>query len=98
MRKKKNLSTAHIKLDTHLCKACWKCYDACQKDVFGKINILFGLHKHIIIANHDNCIGCLKCVKVCEHGAIKKQRQNDCRFLWHIIKRLSLLKKMIDSR
>ena len=72
MRKKKNLNTAHIKLDTHLCKACWKCYDACQKDVFGKINILFGLHKHIIIANPDNCIGCLKCVKVCERKAITK--------------------------
>ena len=39
MRKKKNLNTVHIKLDTHLCKACWKCYDACKKDVFGKINI-----------------------------------------------------------
>ena len=41
--RKKIKNTAHIKLDTHLCKACWKCYDACQKDVFGKINILFGL-------------------------------------------------------
>ena len=72
MRKKnKVLETAHIKADPHKCKACWACYESCPKQVFGKIDVLgLGIHKHIYVKNPANCIGCKKCVKVCQHGAI----------------------------
>ena len=38
--------------------------------VIGKVNVLFGLHKHIVIQNPEACIGCKKCVKTCQYGAI----------------------------
>ena len=69
-RKNRNLSTAHITADPHKCEACWACYEACPKQVFGKVNVLFGLHKHIVIQNPEACIGCKKCVKTCQYGAI----------------------------
>ena len=68
--KKKAKKTAYIAVDSHHCQACWECYDACPKQVFGKINVLWGLHKHIIIERPKACIGCKKCVKICQFGAI----------------------------
>lgn len=60
--------TKYLRFDSGKCRACWKCLDVCPKDAFGKINIL--IHKHIKIVRRDHCIGCLKCVKTCSHGAI----------------------------
>jgi|WetSurMetagenome_2_1015567.scaffolds.fasta_scaffold887940_1 NAD-dependent dihydropyrimidine dehydrogenase PreA subunit len=60
--------TEYICFDSGKCEACWKCLEACPKDVFGKINIL--IHKHAKIVNRDNCTGCLKCIKACNHRAI----------------------------
>lgn len=60
--------TAHIILDRQICQACWKCVDNCPKKVFGKVNLPF--HKHAIVVNPDDCIGCKKCVKGCECGAL----------------------------
>lgn len=60
--------TAHITIDLHRCQACWKCVNACQKQVLGKIDLPF--HKHVKIVNAENCIGCNKCVKMCEFGAV----------------------------
>lgn len=60
--------TEYICFDSGKCKACWKCIEVCPKNVFGKINIL--IHKHIRIVRSKNCIGCLKCVNACNHGAI----------------------------
>lgn len=67
----KQFQTDYIAVDSHYCKACWECYEACPKQVFGKINVLrLGIHKHIYVKNPDDCIGCKKCVKTCKHGAI----------------------------
>ena len=60
--------TAHIQLDPHKCKACWECIEACPKQVLGKIDLPF--HKHAKIVNPEACIGCKKCVKTCQYGAI----------------------------
>jgi len=60
--------TLAIQLNTKHCKACWKCLEACPKQVFGKIDFFF--HKHAKIVKAKNCIGCLKCIKVCPHGAL----------------------------
>ena len=71
MRKKNRvLGTAYITANPHNCKSCWACLEACPKQVFGKVNEFFGLHKHIVIQNSEACIGCNKCVKVCQYGAI----------------------------
>ncbi len=61
--------TEYIRFDSGKCKACWKCLEVCQNDVFGKINIL--IHKHAKIVNHNKCTGCLKCIKACSHEAIR---------------------------
>jgi NAD-dependent dihydropyrimidine dehydrogenase PreA subunit len=61
--------TRFIELDTHLCKACWDCIDACQQDVIGKIGLPF--HRHAGIKNAANCKGCKKCVLACRAGALR---------------------------
>jgi len=63
-------TTKYIQLDTRKCKACWKCVEACDKNVFGRINLPW--HKHVVIVRCNNCTGCLKCMKTCEHNAISK--------------------------
>ena len=42
----------------------------CPKGVIGKIDVLFGLHKHARIDAAEQCNGCKKCVRVCATGAI----------------------------
>lgn len=66
--KRTHMGSELIQLDTRRCKACWKCLPACPRKVIGKVVILW--HKHARIANADACLGCLKCVKVCESGAL----------------------------
>ena len=60
--------TAYISINAHNCVACWDCFNACPKHVFGKIDFI--RHRHIRVQNADNCIGCKKCVRVCSNGAI----------------------------
>lgn len=60
---KKQIQTAYIKGNPHGCIACWKCVEACSKQVLGKVSFLW--HKHVIIRNADACIGCKKCIKIC---------------------------------
>ena len=62
------MQTEHIQLDPNLCQACWECVSNCPKQVLGKIDMPF--HKHAKIVNPDDCIGCRKCVRACQHGAI----------------------------
>ncbi len=63
-------TTKYIQLETRKCEACWKCVEACDKNVFGRINLPW--HKHAVIVRSNNCTGCLKCKKACEHNAISK--------------------------
>ena len=63
-------TTKYIQLNTRKCEACWKCVEACDKNVFGRINLPW--HKHAVIVRSNNCTGCLKCKKACEHNAISK--------------------------
>lgn len=75
-KKRGRHETAYVQLDTSKCTACFKCVEACSKNVIGKINIL--IHKHAIIRNGGECTGCGRCVKVCDAGAlsiIQKQRE-----------------------
>ncbi|WP_442786021.1 4Fe-4S dicluster domain-containing protein [Marinifilum sp. D737] len=58
----------NIQIDSKKCKACWMCIEVCPNNVLGKINILW--HKHAKIVNQANCIGCLKCLKVCGFNAV----------------------------
>ncbi len=60
--------TPTIQLNTHLCKACWACLDACPRQVLGKIDLPF--HKHARIARPEACKGCKLCVKACPNRAI----------------------------
>ncbi|MGD0854358.1 MAG: ferredoxin family protein [Dehalococcoidia bacterium] len=61
-------TTMYIRLNTHVCRACWKCVEACPRGVIGKIDLLF--HKHARINKPEECKGCLKCVKACPEQAI----------------------------
>lgn len=63
--------TDYIMLNTRWCMACWKCFDSCPENVFGKVNIL--VHKHVFINKPQACSGCLKCVSLCAHEAVTKR-------------------------
>ncbi len=68
-------------MDKEACKACGKCVAACPKHLIE----LVPLHEPkaaVLCKNHNKgaftrkeckvgCIGCMKCQKVCEHGAVK---------------------------
>ena len=62
--------TAHIQLDPHKCQACWACLLSCRRQVLRMVDLPF--HKHVKIDRPDACIGCKKCVKACQHGAISE--------------------------
>jgi 2-oxoglutarate ferredoxin oxidoreductase subunit delta len=58
--------TDFVRLNTHKCKACWKCEANCP-EVIGRVSVLW--HKHVLFNYPDRCIGCLQCVKLCPAGA-----------------------------
>lgn len=70
----KAFRTPYMHVNSGLCKACWKCMEACPKQVIGKIGFLW--HKHIIIQNPENCTGCLKCLKSCPQHAFSSVGQH----------------------
>jgi 2-oxoglutarate ferredoxin oxidoreductase subunit delta len=65
-------SKSTVLFDSGKCKACWKCLDVCSQQVIGKINII--VHKHAIMKKKEQCIGCLKCVRICEYGAFTAEK------------------------
>ena len=62
--------TKFIQFDKHLCQACWNCIEECSNDVIGKVNVLFGLHKHVRFDQPEKCKGCKKCVQACPAKAL----------------------------
>ena len=62
--------TTFIQLDTKKCKACWEWLTECKNNVIGRINLPW--HKHSKFVNSKDCTGCLKCINVCESGALTR--------------------------
>lgn len=62
--------TRFIRLDAKQCSACWKCLERCSAKVIGRVNLPW--HKHARLRNVEACTGCLKCVRICESGALVK--------------------------
>lgn len=62
--------TTYIQIDTRKCIACWQCLAECKNHVIGRINLPW--HKHSRFVKSSECTGCLKCIKVCEPGALTK--------------------------
>ena len=53
-----------ISVNRNLCVRCQKCSYSCSpKAIFWRDSLRF--------VNYEKCQGCLKCVDVCEHGAIE---------------------------
>jgi len=61
-------ATKFVRMNTHLCQACWKCYENCPQHVIDRINLPF--HKHAVIKHPEDCRGCLKCAIGCPNRAI----------------------------
>lgn len=61
-------ATEYIRLNTRLCRACWKCIAVCRNKVIGTIE--FSHHRHAHIDNAVGCKGCKACVRACPEGAI----------------------------
>ena len=53
-----------ICINPNLCVLCQRCMSSCPKKA-----IFFRNSRRYV--NYDKCQGCLKCVDVCEHGAIE---------------------------
>jgi len=62
--------TLSVQLNTSKCKACWKCIEACPRQVIGKVDLPW--HKHALLINREFCCGCLNCIKSCSYGAYSK--------------------------
>ncbi|MCD8194277.1 MAG: 4Fe-4S binding protein [Tannerellaceae bacterium] len=65
IKRLEKICTPYLWINPRICQACWKCVDACPQQVIGKVGFLW--HKHIVIRNRDNCIGCKKCFNACEY-------------------------------
>jgi Fe-S-cluster-containing hydrogenase component 2 len=65
------LRTDFVELDTRKCQACWRCVDACARQVIGKVSVLW--HKHAKLRAGKDCTGCLKCVAVCPAKAMARR-------------------------
>ena len=65
--------TTYIRLNTSICKSCWRCINICPNNIIGKIDFLG--HSHAIIKNADKCTGCLKCLNGCKINAITKKTE-----------------------
>ena len=53
-----------ISINPNLCVRCQRCMYSCSpKAIFFKDSLRY--------VNYDKCEGCLKCVEVCEHGALE---------------------------
>ena len=68
--KLKKIHTKYVWANHQQCKACWKCVDACPKQVIGKAGIFW--HKHIKLKNSENCNGCKKCIQICPYGVFSE--------------------------
>ena len=64
----KRHETEFIRLNTHLCQACWECIETCPYNVIGKVEAPF--HKHARIDHADRCDGCGTCISTCPNQAI----------------------------
>lgn len=64
----RHTKTKYIRLDPHLCNACWKCVETCPNGVIGEAKLLAHKHSHIDYA--VGCKGCKKCVEACPQKAI----------------------------
>lgn len=71
----KSKSNKFIELDTSKCIACWKCIDVCASQ--NMIKSIFLWHKHIVLKKPDNCSGCRRCIKACQHGVIRVITDNE---------------------
>ena len=69
--KKNEVHTGYVWANTHNCKACWECVNACPKQVIGKVSFLW--HKHIVFKNSENCTGCKKCIKICPYEVFSEE-------------------------
>ncbi|MBN1799952.1 MAG: 4Fe-4S binding protein [Candidatus Lokiarchaeota archaeon] len=60
----KNEKLFPISINPSLCVRCQRCFYSCHpKAIFFDNSLRY--------VNYDKCEGCLKCVDVCEHGAIE---------------------------
>lgn len=50
-------------VSAHDCIACWKCVEACPRNVLGKVKFFW--HRHVKFVSPGLCIGCGKCAAVC---------------------------------
>lgn len=67
---RRHAQTRFVLLNTHACKACWKCIEQCPNNVIGNIDLPF--HKHALILHPEECIGCSKCIDACIYDALSR--------------------------
>ena len=57
--------TKFIRIDISRCRNCGgcRCIEICPEQIISRTGSFW--HKHLTIQNHQSCIGCKKCIKVC---------------------------------
>ncbi|MGC4118234.1 MAG: hypothetical protein QM765_27520 [Myxococcales bacterium] len=74
-RSRRSAQSRFIELNPRLCRACWKCCEACPVQALGKVSVLW--HRHAVFRAGDDCIGCGKCVSACAAGALRRRAKEE---------------------
>lgn len=65
-----------VVIDIQKCKGCELCINTCKEDALFLSKILNNKGYRYIVAENDNCTGCVNCALVCPDAVISVYRTN----------------------
>jgi NAD-dependent dihydropyrimidine dehydrogenase PreA subunit len=71
LEKLNKIKTEYVWVNPQNCIVCWKCIDACPKQVLGKAGFLW--HRHVVVKNAGDCMGCKGCIEACPNGVFTEK-------------------------
>ncbi|MGE0077396.1 MAG: ferredoxin family protein [Bacteroidales bacterium] len=61
----------YIFIDSVKCSNCSACTEVCSRNVFLMKEHSISEKRKVIVANPQNCTGCLRCMSICKQQAIE---------------------------
>jgi len=72
-RKRDNLKTPFVQINSCKCIGCWECINICPNNVIDKSFLFIAntlINEQVLIYNARKCTGCFKCLHACTNDAI----------------------------